>query len=84
MKKEGEQSYYISQLVKLTLLAFRDDWEEAFVYAGYNVNDAYTYAGAVSRLGIVKFTIEYDIQTTTLDTELFDSAINYLIGKFKL
>lgn len=84
MKKEGEQSYYISQLVQLSLLAFRKDWSDAFIYAGYSEGDAIVFSEAINRLGIIKFVLEYDMQSNLLDTELFNATINYLIRKFDL
>ena len=76
------QSYTLAQLRQLQLLAFRKDWEDAFCYIGFSIEDSIFFARSINNLGILKFTLEY----FSLPEDLigFDDAVQYLMNKFDL
>ena len=76
------QHYTISQLVRLSLIAFRQDWINAFIYIGAGSDDAWFWAEHVNRVGVVKHASEYWNSPSELGK--FDEALQYLIEKFNL
>ena len=77
------QSYTLPQLVRLELTAFREDWEEAFLYVDYSRDDSISMARSICNLGIIKFLREYQIDLPEMESQ-FDWAICFLITKLNI
>ena len=76
------QSYTLEQLVRLELLAFRSDWEKAFVYYGFSEDDANFYSRSITDNGVIAHARDYWKGPTELQE--FDCIVCYLVNKFSL
>lgn len=76
------QSYTLEQLSRLELLAFRKDWQDAFSYNQYELEDCDIYAKYLVQHGIVKFVKEYQLVDNEL--ERFDNVVTHLINVFDI
>lgn len=77
------QSYTLSQLFRLELIAFRDDWEEALQYVNYELQDAGHISSVIHSLGLIGYLKENHISLDELENQI-DRAVCYLLNKFDI